>query len=186
METKQQQREFVKAKKKEFMASTSLSQRIALSQEILSRVESLSGFVKAKVVLAYSSLDDEVYTHSFLDRWFEDKTILLPKVAGNNLTLHPYLGKDSVSGGAFGIDEPLAPCFPEKERVDFVLVPGVAFDSEGNRLGRGRGFYDRLLGEELPETALRVGVCFGFQLLSHVVTEADDVRMHMVVCQDSR
>lgn len=182
METKQQQREFVKARKREFMASTSLSQRISLSEEILLKVESLSGFAAARVVLAYSSLDDEVYTHSFLDRWFEDKTVLLPKVVGNNLTLHPYLGKDSVSGGMFGINEPLTPCFPEKERVDFVLVPGVAFDAEGNRLGRGRGYYDRLLGEELPETALRVGVCFMFQLLPHVVAEANDMRMHMVVC----
>ncbi len=182
METKQQQRELIKARKRDFMSKTPLLRRIALSEEILSRVECLPEFATARIVLAYNSLDDEVFTHSFLNKWFESKTILLPKVVGDVLTLHPYLGESSVAKGAFGIYEPVTPCFMAKDKVDFVLVPGVAFDSSGNRLGRGRGYYDKLLGEELPETVLRVGVCFKFQLLPQVAVEANDVRMHKVIC----
>lgn len=182
METKQQQREFVRKRKAEFAASCTQERKIAISEEILSRVECLPQFRSARVVLAYNSLGDEVYTPAFLSRWFRSKTILLPKVAGDNLTLHPYLGDESVDIGAFGIGEPLTPRFIDYEKIDFVLVPGMAFDSCGNRLGRGRGYYDKLLGVVVPDTALRVGVCFSFQMLPNVVTEPCDVRMHMVVC----
>jgi 5-formyltetrahydrofolate cyclo-ligase len=179
--TKSSLRTNIRNRKKEFLATTSFGQRVALSEEILSRVESLPAFAEASVVLAYNSLDDEVYTRGFLNRWFEKKILLLPKVAGDTLTLHRYLGEDSVSKGAFGIDEPTTPCFEEWDKVDLVLVPGVAFDAAGNRLGRGRGYYDRLLSE-LPEAARLVGVCYDFQMLPHITTEANDVPMHKVIC----
>ena len=179
--TKASLRTNIRNRKKEFLATTSFGQRVALSEEILSRVESLPAFAKASVVLAYNSLDDEVYTRGFLNRWFEKKTLLLPKVAGDTLTLHRYMGEDSVSRGAFGIDEPTTPCFEEWDKVDFVLVPGVAFDAAGNRLGRGGGYYDRLLSE-LPEAARRIGVCFPFQLVPSVDTQDHDVPMHKVIC----
>ena len=121
METKQQQREFVRKRKAEFAASCTQERKIAISEEILSRVECLPQFRSARVVLAYNSLGDEVYTPSFLNRWFRSKTILLPKVAGDNLTLHPYLGDESVDVGAFGIGEPLTPRFIDYEKIDFVL-----------------------------------------------------------------
>lgn len=182
METKQQQRRYIIEQKKQFMMSSTLSQRQQLSEKILSEVEKLIEFRSAKVVLAYNSLSDEVDTHNFLNRWWKQKLILLPKVVGDDLSLHPYKGEDSVVKGAFGIDEPTTPCFTDYEKINFVIVPGMAFDAAGNRLGRGRGYYDRLFNNCLPDNINRVGVCYPFQLITSVAVAPTDVRMHKVIC----
>jgi 5-formyltetrahydrofolate cyclo-ligase len=77
--------------------------------------------------------------------------------------------------------EPL-PCLPELPvaRIDAFFCPGLAFDSHGGRLGRGRGFYDRMLAQARPD-ALKVGVCFPRQLVSDTCPEAHDVRMDELV-----
>ncbi|MGN1214127.1 MAG: 5-formyltetrahydrofolate cyclo-ligase [Bacteroidaceae bacterium] len=181
METKQQLRTEVKKRKENFFSSHTTQQLLTLSNKILAKVEELPEFRNAEVVLAYFSLVDEVSTHTWVDRWSHEKTILLPKVVGDSLTIHKYSGRDSLSTGSFGILEPVTPCFTDFDEVDFVLVPGVAFDASGNRLGRGRGYYDRLFHELLPPSVMRVGVCFPFQLLPFVPTEPTDVPMHKVV-----
>lgn len=182
METKQQQRKHIIEQKKQFMSQHSLSQRLEFSEKILSELELLPEFRSAKIVLAYNSLLDEVDTHSFINRWWKEKTILLPKVVGDDLSLHPYKGEASVAKGAFGIEEPITPVFNDFEKIDLVVVPGMAFDPAGNRLGRGRGYYDRLFHHRLPDNITRVGVCYPFQLLPYVVVDTADVKMHKVIC----
>lgn len=181
MDTKQQQRTYVRKLKKDFFATHTPTQVEALSEAVLKKVELMPEFQRAKVVLAYNSLSDEVYTGAFLNRWHREKLVLLPKVVGDRLTLHKYEGEESVSQGAFGIGEPTTPAYENYADIDLVIVPGMAFDAGGNRLGRGRGFYDRLLGHDLPKDALLVGVCFDFQILPHVATEPNDVIMHRVM-----
>ena len=181
METKQQMRAEMKKRKEEFFISHTSQQLLTLSNKILAKVEELPEFRKAEVVLAYFSLPDEVFTHTWVDRWSHEKTILLPKVVGDSLTIHKYSGADSLATGSFGILEPVTPCFTDFDKIDFVLVPGVAFDVSGNRLGRGRGYYDRLFHTLLPPRVFRVGVCFPFQLFPTVLVEPSDVPMHKVV-----
>ena len=146
-------------------------------------VEELAVFREARTVLAYYALDDEVCTHDFVQRWAEKKTMLLPKVVGDDLTLHPYINILSMKEGAFGIMEPCTPQFTDYAAIDLVLVPGVAFDRQGNRLGRGRGYYDRLFGHLLPAGVRKVGVCYPFQLVEKVPVEATDVCMDCVICK---
>ena len=165
------------------MRATPLLEQHVLSEQILRKVEQLPQFLEAKVVLAYYSLDDELFTHDFVQRWACKKTILLPKVAGDTLTLHPYTGILSVKQGAYGIMEPCTPEFTDYAAVDLVIVPGLAFDSEGNRLGRGRGYYDRLFAMLLPATVHKVGVCYPFQLVPHIPTELTDIRMDSIICE---
>ena len=162
------------------MRATPLQEQHALSEQILARVEQTPQLSEAKVVLAYYSLDDELFTHDFVQRWAGKKTILLPKVEGDSLTLHPYADTSSLKQGAYGIMEPCTPAFTDYAAVDLVIVPGVAFDREGNRLGRGRAYYDRLFADLLPDYIYKVGVCYPFQLVPHVPTEPTDVRMNIV------
>jgi len=83
-----------------------------------------------------------------------------------------------------GVREPLEDA-PACERADLILVPGLAFDSSGGRLGRGAGFYDRFLGEqELSTSAPVLGVCFAEQLVDRVVRDTHDVGVGMLVTQD--
>lgn len=171
----------MRAAKREFFSTHTLQEQHSLAEEILGRVEQSEAFRRARVVLAYYSLSDELFTHDFVQRWAGKKTILLPKVVGDDLTLHRYTNAMSMSEGAFGIMEPCTPEFTDYAAVDMVIVPGVAFDRQGNRLGRGRGYYDRLFASRLPHNIYKVGVCYPFQLVESVPTEPRDVQMDEVI-----
>ena len=107
------------------------------------------------------------------------KQILLPVVIGNDLELRLYTGPQDLKKGAYGIEEPVGEPFTDYASIDLAIIPGVAFDVHGNRLGRGKGYYDRLL-PRLPHI-YKIGICFPFQLLEEVPTEALDVRMDEVL-----
>lgn len=103
---------------------------------------------------------------------------VLPRVDGDALTFHAVTIPDNdLHLGAFNIREPLSssPRVPVAE-IDLFLCPGLAFDLQGNRLGRGRGFYDRMLAQARPD-AFKLGVCFPFQIVADTFSEPHDIRM---------
>ena len=105
-----------------------------------------------------------------------------PRVDGEHLTFHIVADPaQDLIPGAFGILEP-SPGLPEvtPSEIDAFFCPGLAFDPQGGRLGRGRGFYDRLLAQARP-TALKVGVCFPHQLVPDTHSEPHDIAMDLVI-----
>lgn len=152
------------------------------SAPIMRQVEELPQFQESQTILLYWSMEDEVQTHDFVNRWYKEKTLLLPCVDGNNLRLRQYTGPECLKEGEqFGIGEPTGPEYTTLDNVQMIIVPGVAFDSSGNRMGRGRGFYDRLL-KSTPR-AYKVGVAFNFQMVDHVPIEDFDVPMNAVIAE---
>ncbi len=152
------------------------------SLPVLLQIEQLPSFQQAGTILLYWSMDDEVYTHDFVRRWYADKCLLLPCVDGDDLRLRQYTGPESMQPGPqFGIPEPVGPEFTDLDRVEMIVVPGVAFDAARNRMGRGRGFYDRLL--KSTPNALKVGVAFRFQLFDAIPVEPFDVPMDIVLTE---
>lgn len=149
------------------------------SAEILAALEAHPAFRAASTVLLYHSLKDEVDTHEFIRKWSRKKRILLPVVVGDDLELRIYTGPKDMAIGAYGIDEPTGELFTDYAAIDFIAVPGVAFDRSGNRLGRGKGYYDRLL-PRIP-SAYKAGICFPFQLVEEVPAEPFDIRMDEVI-----
>ena len=159
-----------------------LDEKKRRSLAIMAQVERLDCFSTARTVLLYWSMDDEVYTHDFVRRWYQEKCILLPCVDGDDLLLRQYTGPESMQAGPqFGIPEPVGALFTELGKVDMIVVPGVAFDRNNNRMGRGRGFYDRLL--KSTPNAKKVGVAFDFQIFDTIPTEPFDVPMDVVVAE---
>jgi 5-formyltetrahydrofolate cyclo-ligase len=148
------------------------------SVEIFSQLETHAIFKEALTVLFFYSLKDEPDTHSFIEKWSEKKEILLPAVCGENLELRVYNGCEGLLCGAYGIREPSGRLFTDYASIDLAVIPGMAFDCSGNRLGRGKGYYDRLLPHIF---AYKVGVCFSFQLVEDVPTEEFDVRMDEII-----
>lgn len=142
------------------------------------KVEALPQFQSASTVMAYSSLDDEVPTIDFINKWCSSKRIALPLVVGEDMVLKLY-EPSRLRAGYRGIMEPYADA-PEinPSEVDFALVPGVAFDMKGGRLGRGKGFYDRFLPRLGCPTA---GVAFRAQIVDSVPTDPWDVPLSMVL-----
>ena len=159
-----------------------LEEKISRSEKIMTKVGELEQFKSANTVLLYWSMDDEVSTHAFVNMWYKKKNILLPCVEGDDLQLRRYTGPSSMTKGPqFGIPEPTGSVFEKLDEIDIIVVPGVAFDKCGNRMGRGRGFYDRLL--KTTPNAYKVGVAFDFQIYDSIPTESFDVPMDCVVSE---
>ncbi|MBO5706032.1 MAG: 5-formyltetrahydrofolate cyclo-ligase [Bacteroidaceae bacterium] len=151
------------------------------SSEICSRLVADGLWRAAGTVLLYHPLPGEVDTTMLLDKAvLMGKRVLLPKVEGDELELRIYT-PDSLQSGAYGIMEPSGEVFPvdSYHEIDLAVIPGVAFDRHGARLGRGKGYYDRLL--PLMRNTYRIGICFPFQLLEHLPSEPHDVLMNEVL-----
>lgn len=156
-----------------------LEERRRKSLSVWEAVERDEVFQQAETVLAYWSMDDEVYTHDFVNKWAGSKTLLLPCVKGDELELRYFDGEERLQPGeGYAIPEPVGELFTDWGKIDLILVPGVAFDKFGNRLGRGKGYYDKVLKQT---EAYKLGVCFDFQLVERVPVEPHDVKMDRVV-----
>ena len=153
-----------------------------MSIPVMCRLESHALFRAAHTVLLYSSLPDEVDTHTFIRRWEGRKRILLPVVVSDSkLELRVYTGSSNMRRGAFNIDEPAGAAFTDYGSIDLAVIPGVAFDRHGNRLGRGRGYYDRLLARLGRVGVPTIGVCFDFQKLDAIPAETHDIAVGEVL-----
>ena len=138
---------------------------------------------EAQTIMAYYSLPDEVNTHALIDELVaEGKTVLLPKVTGaDTMELRRYTGLADLQEGAYHILEPVGEPFTDLAAIDLILVPGLAFDAAGHRLGRGRGYYDRFLHSKNRPYCVKIGVCFDFQKVDEVPVDAHDIAMDKVV-----
>jgi len=175
IEIKKELRKQIRIIKKQYSAT----QLIELSTDIHLQLENLPAFQDAKTVLMYWSMTDEVYTQSFIEKWSASKRIILPSVKGDDLVLKEFNGVQNLTAGEqFAIPEPEGLPFLDTESIDLIIVPGVAFDKLGNRMGRGRGFYDKLLN---TTTAVKIGICFNFQMVENVPVEEHDKKMDFVV-----
>lgn len=131
-------------------------------------------------IMLYRSLSGEVDIDSAADELREGGvTVLLPKVDGDLMRACVYEGEGSLRKGAFGIMEPAGPEY--EGEIDMIVVPGLAFDSCGRRIGYGKGYYDRFL--PTAPHSLKVGVCFDAMILDEVPTEPHDVRMDVVITE---
>jgi len=148
---------------------------------IFAEVESMEQFKKAQTVLAFWSLPDEIDTHEFVNKWATHKRMVLPVVVGDELELRLFTGVEQMEPGTgFGIMEPRTGLLVKPEEVDFAIIPGVAFDRKGNRLGRGKGYYDKTL--PLLTNAVKVGVAYEFQLIDSVPVSEHDKPVDLVIC----
>ena len=176
------------------------SQLEELSEPIIARLRPL--LADARVILAYYSLPDEVNTHQLIDDLVsEGKTVLLPKVLdATTMELRLYTGPHDLASGPFGILEPTGSPFhlsTFSPSIDVALIPGIAFDALGHRLGRGRGYYDRFLRTmgtvpsvsseanyrgTVPSVRPRlIGLCFDFQKVEAVPFDANDIPIDIVI-----
>jgi len=149
----------------------------------IGRVVSDPAVAATAVVMLYCSLPDELPTDRiFRALWQMGKQTVVPVVDGvATMHLAECLPSDleEPAAGAFGIREPQREAFMDYASVGVAIVPGMAFDRDGWRLGRGRGYYDRFL--PLLPNATRIGLCHSFQLIGSVPHAAHDVRMHRII-----
>jgi 5-formyltetrahydrofolate cyclo-ligase len=177
MQTKKEQRLFIKKRYKEH----TFEQLENLSAQICFWIEQNQSFKKSKYIFAFFPMKDEVNIKPLFEK-YHDKVFILPKIVGGNLSLHIHKGKTFLKRESrFGIEEPTTEEFTDYSKIDLALIPGVAFDSSNNRLGRGKGFYDKILTHLSSYRIEKIGICFPYQLIKAIATEPHDVKMDEVV-----
>ena len=155
-----------------------------LSLSVISRLRKHPKVKKAKTLLLYYSLPDEVNTHEWIDELVaEGKRVLLPVVVDDKyMIIREYTGRQDLQEGSFHILEPIGKIFPEERyaEIETGIIPGMGFDDKGNRLGRGKGYYDRFL-KKVDSTLYKIGICFSFQKVNSIPTEDTDIQMDEVI-----
>lgn len=149
------------------------------AHKVFEFVEKTAAFLLADHILMYNSLADELNTRDFIDRWHNRKNFYLPRVNGVNLDILPY-NKSKMHLGAFNIEEPDGDDVVDISTIEVIIVPAMAYDRHGNRVGRGKGFYDRLLRST---DAVLIGVAYDCQLFNEIETDEFDVPVHYVITE---
>ena len=149
---------------------------------VFNTIQAMPAWQQAQHILCYWSLPDELPTHETVNRWLEQgKSIYLPRVKGDDLEIVPYHGAQSLDeNNRFHIGEPVGGAV-DASCLELIIVPAVALDAKRNRLGRGKGFYDRLLSSTKCPT---IGVVCDFQMVDEVPVEPHDRPLDCVVTSD--
>lgn len=136
-------------------------------------------YQNARSVYGYLSYNQEVRTDALLRQALQDgKRIAVPKVEGDGMTFYWLEDPDRVATGYRGIPEPFGTEPVADDPDALVLMPGLAFDPAGHRIGYGGGFYDKFLASEPHPT---IALCYDFQLVPHLETEAFDIPVDIVL-----
>jgi 5-formyltetrahydrofolate cyclo-ligase len=161
-----------------------LDQRVRESMKMCESIIASTPYQRATTVLAYASFDSEFDTSFLLQRVLTDKkNLVMPRVDKNTqqLQIHRVNHLDELVAGAWDIGEPHADAkIVIPNEIDFILVPGVAFDSAGFRIGYGKGFYDKLLSSVSPAST-RLSAAFDCQIIDAVPNEAHDQRVDIII-----
>ncbi len=170
-----------------------LKKRDAIPQEIKTdknaiikkKLFSLQEFMNAEVVFFYASFRSEVETHSMIRESLEmGKRVMLPKVQidGHLVKLYEIQDIHELSPGHMGIPEPsFNNTYPLSiDEVNMIIIPGVAFDYSGNRLGYGGGYYDMLLAQRKKKAPI-IALAYEEQLVDEIPSEPHDIKIDMII-----
>lgn len=148
----------------------------AICEQLLNMDE----IIRAFCVYCYVSFHREAGTWRFMETLLKKgKCVAVPKVIGKNLEFYAISGKEDLEKGVMGIMEPKPSCLRVHDPGAPVIVPGIAFDKLGNRLGYGGGYYDRFFEQEPSHP--RIAIAYGFQIFDHVPTEPHDKPMDRII-----
>lgn len=163
--------------KKSALTSEQIEARSAILAE---RLFDTPQYRDCKSLYAYLSFNQEVRTDPIIERaWSDGKRVAVPKVTGKEMVFIWIDSFEALGPGYYGITEPIENGPVADDRHALVLMPGLAFDPEGHRVGYGGGFYDRFLEAE-PEHPL-VALCYDFQMFEHLDVEAHDIPVDVVI-----
>jgi 5-formyltetrahydrofolate cyclo-ligase len=155
------------------------SQIARLSKDAQAHVLKSEIFSKARSIGAYCAFGSEIRTNEIIDNAISGgKTVSLPTVEGKNIRFYEYTNRKYLVRGRFGIMEPLP--YGETTDMDLLIVPGVAFDKTGSRLGYGKAYYDRYLTNS---QAYSIGLAYSFQLTDSIPQHPHDRKVNAVATE---
>ena len=173
--------------KRDLRRSIGEKKRALSAREIEARRRALAArrfetaaYLQARSLYAYLAFNQEVRTRPIILRaWADGKRVAVPKVVGGEMRFIWITDFDELAEGAYGIPEPAGDGPVADDETALVLMPGLAFDSEGRRVGYGGGYYDRYLMQHPHHPT--VALCYGFQMVDHIESEAHDICVDAVL-----
>ncbi len=150
------------------------------SKRIMEKLFALDEYADSKKIICYYPLPDEISDIECIND--KAKMIYLPRVNGDNLEICPY-EPDKIKCGSYKILEPETDCINNFDDIDMVIIPCVAADKKGYRIGYGKGYYDRLL-KNLPDKVLKVILVYSALCFNNVFPEYFDVKADIVITED--
>ena len=173
--------------KKELRKVISARKRMMTDEEIIQKSNCLAQqflaskqYIEAKTIYGYLPYNQEVRTVPILEQALRDgKTVAVPKVYGDEMRFICLQDLTKVEAGFAGIPEPTEDGPVANDKNALVLMPGLAFDPQGNRMGYGGGFYDKFLAKEPGHPT--VALCYDFQVFKYLETDAHDIPVDRVL-----
>lgn len=170
----------MRTKRREMTADEVLKKSARIQKQLFS----FDKYVNAKTVMLYVSAFNEPSTIEIIKDAIEyGKRVVLPvsDTAAETIVLSYLDSLDDLAKGAYGISEPKVIKPADLADIDFILVPGLAFDRRGNRMGFGKGYYDKLLCKTGAE---KTALCYEFQLFDEIPVGEHDVPMNTIITED--
>lgn len=176
------EKQYIRQTIKSLRAVMDHQQIIAFSEAIKTKLLSLESVRNADCIMAFYSHKNEPLMMEFIRECIDmGKSIALPCVTGEGEMIAAKYCRDSeMKNNVYGIPEPAFAGEISCERPDVIIVPGIAFDINLNRIGFGGGYYDRYLA---ATDAYKIGVCFDFQIVGKIDTDSHDVPMDIIVTE---
>ncbi len=176
---KQEMRKYIRARKR----AMTEEQIVSASEKLGQLLRQSALYRQAKTLYGYLPYNQEVRTVAMLEQALRDgKTVAVPKCYGDDMKFIQMTDLSQVAPGYAGIPEPIADGPVAEDPTALVLMPGLAFDAQGRRIGYGGGFYDRFLAQEPDHPTL--ALCYGFQMVEELETEEFDIPVDQVLWAD--
>lgn len=164
------------------MSSEEVNDKSILIQE---RLYSTQHYQSARTIMTYVDIQNEVETRSIITKALEEgKNVVVP-MCGPNYSLSPIKidSFEDLRQGTKGILEPSTnSSVVDKQKIDLILVPGIAFDRKGNRLGYGLAYYDRFISDLSPST-VNIALAYSFQVLTEIPFEKHDQKVNIIITE---
>lgn len=166
-------------KKRNLLAEEDVKEKSRVIGQLLLK---LSEYNNSRTIMFYVSIGTEVFTHDLIRESLKGKTVVVPKVAHNEILPSVIIDFDNlVASGKFRIPEPIGVMGIACKNIDLVLVPGIAYDRIGHRLGYGLGMYDKFL-RQVPR-AVKIGLAFDFQVVDKIPAQIHDIPVDYVITE---
>ena len=164
------------------LSKLSPDEKLNLSSAVIQKFLSLPAYKEAKIIMAYLSMPEEIQLHEFFTAAFSDEKILaVPFISADEMAAVELPNMNALEVGSYGILTVKSDVrkFIDAAEIDCVITPGVAFDMQGHRLGRGGGYYDKFLS--LAVNAKKISLAYDCQIVNSVPVETFDIPVDAVV-----
>lgn len=160
-----------------------ISNRDKKSSEIIKRLINTKEYQKSKVIALYSNISSEVETKELIKISLENKKVVLPKInKDNTMDFYEIKYLKDLEIGAFNIKEPKVKNKKpiKKEEIDLIIIPGICFDKNRNRIGYGKGYYDKYLSNT---NIKKIGLCYEEQITKEIKSDKTDIRLDYLITE---